>query len=1166
MSEPRRPSVGARARHAALIACALTALGAALPQAAAADRDYTVRFTQNAQGDITGTGNTLLSCRASDPDCLRARNGQGSVLNNNTIAMDYVDIDGDPATFDSSAATLALPAGARVLFAGLYYGGRTQAGDRGSPAPDVTARNKVLIRPPNLGAYIPLTARPADVDDAPANPTAGAAFRLYQGFVDVTDIVRSAGAGEYTVANVQLGTGLQADQSGGWALAVAYEETSQPTRNLTIFDGFEFVSTDVPVAARPVDIRLSGFTTPLSGPVSTRIGLVALEGDLGTTGDSATINAVGPPGGTLAPACTPSSPAAGLPCRVTNTTNPADNFFNASISRRDATTFHQKRPDYLNQFGFDADVFDATGRLANGQTATTIRLDTNGDGYAPQAISFATDLFAPSLNVVKAVDHDTARSGDELTYAVDVSNVGLDAATNVTLRDVIPAGTTYVPGSMSIDGAGKTDAAGDDQAEFDAAGGADAVVMRIGTGATASNGGRLAVGAPATRISFRVSVNAGLTKGYVVRNDASVGYVSETLRQPGNVTSPDVVTRILVPDLAIDKSHTGEFVSGNRVPFTLQVSSVGDVATRGLVTVTDTLPSVMSFVIDPAGDGWTCSTSGRALTCTRSDALAPGVPIPPIRYTARVAPDAPAAQLINTARVSNAEDTNPINDTDTDGGENRPRQIDLAIDKVTLTPVVFPGEDVRFRLTVRNLGPDTATRVRVRDLLPPGLTFTSAVPSRGVCAASACRVARLRAGAQFTIDLTAIAGPDTGGRLLVDRARVTGRETDIDLTNNTDRAAVRIIPLVDIVVEKSTAAPQVEAGGDATFLVVVRNDGPSDATGVALRDFVPAGLQPVSATPTQGTCTTAVSCALGPIPAGGAVQIVVVARSDASLAGRTVVNAAAALAREHDSDLANNFDTAPVTFVAPPPLPADVVVTKTASSQTVNVGDTLTYTVTARNRGPGPAENVVVTDTPSPSLTLVSAVPSQGTCSAAVPVSCDLGTLAAGASATVVVTARAAAAGTLPNGVTAITSTTTTTPPPDRIAVAGVTVQSGPRVGLRKRAAPRIVRSRAGVTWTLTATARGRGTARDITICDTLPHGFTVVSAGGARLRDGRWCWTIDALAAGSSRTLRLVTRAPSVGRRTRVTNVATLAFADQSPRFARARVVIVPPGARFTG
>ena len=635
------------------------------------------------------------------------------------------------------------------------------------------------------------------MDDAPVNPSAGAALRLYQGFVDVTDIVRSGGGGEYTVANVQLGTGLEADQSGGWALAVAYEDTAQPTRNLTVFDGFEFVSTDVPAAQRPVDITLSGFVTPVSGPVSTRIGLVALEGDLGTTGDSATINAVGAPGGTAAPPCTPTSPAPGQPCRMTNGTNPADNFFNASISTRTAATFHQKRPDYLNQFGFDADVFDATGRLANNQRATRIRLDTNGDGYAPQAISFATDLFAPSLNVVKAVDKDTARSGDALTYTVDVSNVGLDAATNTTLRDVIPSGTTYVPGSMSIDGVGVSDVAGDDRAEFDDT--AKTVVMRIGAGANATTGGRLAVGAPPTRISFRVRVNPGLTSGYVVRNNASVGYLSETLGQPGNVASPDVLTRILVPDLAIEKSHTGEFVSGGRVAFTLQVSSVGDVATRGLVTVTDTLPASMSFVApEPAGDGWTCSTDDRTLTCTRSDSLAPGVAVPPIRYTARVAADAPAGQLINTARVANAEDTNPVNDVDKDGGENRPAQIDLAIDKVALDPTAFPGEEVRFRLTVGNLGPDTATRVRVRELVPPGLTLTSATPSRGVCAGSAanfsCRVRRLRAGEQFTIDLTAVTGPDTGGQTLVNGARVSGRQTDINLANNKDRAAVQHHP------------------------------------------------------------------------------------------------------------------------------------------------------------------------------------------------------------------------------------------------------------------------------------------------------------------------------------------------------------------------------------
>ena len=232
----------------------------------------------------------------------------------------------------------------------------------------------------------------------------------------------------------------------------------------------------------------------------------------------------------------------------------------------------------------------------------------------------------------------------------------------------------------------------------------------------------------------------------------------------------------------------------------------------------------------------------------------------------------------------------------------------------------------------------------------------------------------------------------------------------------------------------------------------MRNDGPSDATGVVLRDFLPPELTPVSATPTQGTCETPVSCTLGAIPAGGAAQVVVVASSDASLAGRTVTNAAAALAEEKDSDLANNSDSAPVTFVAPPPLPADVVVTKTASRQTVNVGDTLTYTVTARNRGPGRRRERGHHRHPAPVARARLRGAEPGTCTPAVPVSCNLGTLAAGASATVVVTARVLDAGALPNGVTAITSTTTTTPPADRVDVAGIIAQSGPRVGLRKRA------------------------------------------------------------------------------------------------------------------
>ena len=122
-------------RSSCRVVLALACVAAmALPAVASADRDYSVRFTQNAQGDITGTGNTLHDLPglglAVAPGRKRARRS-GTDHNNNGRSMRYVDVDSNPATFDSSAATLALPAGARVLFAGLYYGGRTQAGSGG---------------------------------------------------------------------------------------------------------------------------------------------------------------------------------------------------------------------------------------------------------------------------------------------------------------------------------------------------------------------------------------------------------------------------------------------------------------------------------------------------------------------------------------------------------------------------------------------------------------------------------------------------------------------------------------------------------------------------------------------------------------------------------------------------------------------------------------------------------------------------------------------------------------------------------------------------------------------------------------------------------------------------------------------------------------------------
>ncbi len=199
-------------------------LGLASP--ALADRAFTARFSTNANGDIAIVGNTLETCQTSVADCANARAGLGTVLNNNNFSM--VRVNTDSTALDSSSARLSLPAGARVLFAGLYYGSRTNSGTGGKSAPDSTPAglSKVDLKPPAASSFDHLTAA---VDMS--SDVTGA----YAAFVDVTARVQRAGSGVYTVANVQSATGE--DRYAGWALVVAYEAAGEPPRNLTVFDG-----------------------------------------------------------------------------------------------------------------------------------------------------------------------------------------------------------------------------------------------------------------------------------------------------------------------------------------------------------------------------------------------------------------------------------------------------------------------------------------------------------------------------------------------------------------------------------------------------------------------------------------------------------------------------------------------------------------------------------------------------------------------------------------------------------------------------------------------------------------------------------------------------------------------------------------------------------------
>jgi uncharacterized repeat protein (TIGR01451 family) len=91
-----------------------------------------------------------------------------------------------------------------------------------------------------------------------------------------------------------------------------------------------------------------------------------------------------------------------------------------------------------------------------------------------------------------------------------------------------------------------------------------------------------------------------------------------------------------------------------------------------------------------------------------------------------------------------------------------------------------------------------------------------------------------------------------------------------------------------------------------------------------------------------------------------------------------------------------------------PPIPADVSITKSGPAFAQN-GGTVTYHITVHNNGPGDAAGVVVSDALPAGETSAGATASQGSCSGTTTVTCNLGTIDAGDSATVTIVANVTA-------------------------------------------------------------------------------------------------------------------------------------------------------------
>ena len=253
-----------------------------------------------------------------------------------------------------------------------------------------------------------------------------------------------------------------------------------------------------------------------------------------------------------------------------------------------------------------------------------------------------------------------------------------------------------------------------------------------------------------------------------------------------------------------------------------------------------------------------------------------------------------------------------------------------------------------------------------------------------------------------------------------------------DTTNlaSSGRIDIGVLPAgADLSVTATAAPATAHTGGQITYSLVVANGGGEQAQNVVLTDQLPAGTSFVSVAPGSPTCAVTsglLSCSLGAMANGAQQTVTLVVAVGPGLAGTTIADTAQVTSSTADPNTANNTSTATTPVVAA----GDVQVTQTGPAS-VLAGGPLAYTITVRNAGPDPAAGVALSDALPAALTGATATTTAGTCSIASNLlSCPLGTLASGGTATVTV-AGTVAAGTTATSISNTASATSSTTDPN---------------------------------------------------------------------------------------------------------------------------------------
>lgn len=915
----------------------------------------TNRFSTTTNGALAITGNTLGLSKISNQNRAGTIGAIGAFATTNTALQVPTFPAGTTLNYtqNSSTAILNIPAGSTILYAELVWGGNYLSRDQNITS---VLGNPVSFTTPVSTYSITPSAVTASNQTFVSNSIT---FGFYTRSADVTTLIQAGGSGSYTTGAVPgLVDPIDASNgtinSAGWTLIVAYQNGTLPARNLTIYVAGNRVSADTGSA----DVAVSGFLTPSGGPVSGRLFLSSIEGDADLIGDQALF---GPNFSSLNALSGPN--------------NAVNNFFGSQVNNAagnlDTTgtfgTRNQSASTGTNisagRQGWDITSIDISPYLTNSQVSAAIRLTTNGDAYMLNTVGLQININSPNIQATKSVNKSVAAIGDILTYTVTIPNTGLLPANNAIFIDSLPNGTSFIPGTVTVDNVPQTNA--------NPAAGISLGTINNGTSRT---------------VTFQATV-VSLPSQNPISNTANITFqytpIAGGTTFNGLATSNSAGTQINLADINGTKSVNKLFTDiGETLTYSIALTNIGNIAATNVI-YTDPIPSGTTFIpgsvtvngvtqagANPANGISIGSIAANSTTTTISfQVFVPAIPqTNPIlnsgttTYQYIPVPNQPA--------VSGTDTTNIVSTQVNNATVTMVKAVDKNFADI--------GDTLTYTVSFTGTGNTNANNVIFTDVIPTGTTFVlnsltiDGTTQVGANPANGVNIGSIPSGTTKNITFQVVVNTIPASNVVSNGSsasyQYTVNPSQSPVTKNISSNLVSTqINNANVTLTKSANKQFATIGETIGYTILITNIGNTAANNVQLTDPLPNGtiltLGSVTLNGVLQNVDSLVALPIGTIPAGAtftlSFQVTVI---NITSQNPILNNAFVSYIYTVNPSLPPTSKTANSNSVTSTIRLANLHANKSVDKTFAEVGDVLTYTFALTNDGNVAANNVLLSD------------------------------------------------------------------------------------------------------------------------------------------------------------------------------------------------------------